>query len=315
MPVDPQIQALLDMGTGVPATHLLSVQDARAQYEARIRIMAPAAAIGSVTERVVPGPAGDLRLRIYPPHGDGPFPLLAFFHGSGFVLCSLDTHDGMCRNLCAGAGCVVVSVDYRLAPEHKFPAGSDDCLFATRWIAQHAAELNGDVAHLAVAGDSAGGNLAAVTALRVRDEGGPTLCGQLLVYPVTDYYTSGTPSYRENAEGYGLTYDTMVWFWDHYLNAASDAAHPHASPLRAQNLGRLPPALVVTAEFDPLRDEGEYYADKLRAAGTPAVTSRWDGMNHGFFFWVGRVDKAGAAMAESCAWLREVFGQKAACPL
>src|ERR1700731_273204 len=144
MPVDPQIQALLDKGTGVPATHMLSVAQARAQYEARIGIMAPPAAVGAVSERIITGPGGDLRLRIYQPAGTGPFPILAFYHGSGFVLCSLDTHDGMCRNLCAGAGCVVVSVDYRLAPEYKFPAGLDDCVFATRWVAENAAALNGD---------------------------------------------------------------------------------------------------------------------------------------------------------------------------
>jgi acetyl esterase len=214
MPVDPQIQALLDLGAGVPATNTLSVAQARAQYEGRIRLMAPAPDVGAVTEHSVPGPGGELRLRIYRPAGSGPFPLLAFFHGSGFVLCSLDTHDGMCRHLCSGAGCVVVSVDYRLAPEHKFPAGLDDCVYATRWIAEHAAELDGEADRLAVCGDSAGGNLAAATSLRLRDEAGPPLLGQLLIYPVTDYHTPGTPSYRDNAEGYGLTRDTMVWFWD-----------------------------------------------------------------------------------------------------
>ena len=309
MPVDPQIQVLLDMGAGVPATNTLSVAEARAQYEGRIRLMAPAPDVGAVTERSVPGRGGELRLRIYRPTGPGPFPLLAFFHGSGFVLCSLDTHDGMCRHLCAGAGCVVVSVDYRLAPEHKFPAGLDDCVYATRWIAEHAAELDGDATRLAVCGDSAGGNLAAAAALRLRDEAGPPPLGQLLIYPVTDYHTPGTPSYRDNAEGYGLTRDTMVWFWDHYLASPSQAADPYASPLRAADLGGLPPALVVTAEYDPLRDEGEYFAERLRAAGTEATTSRWDGMNHGFFFWVGRVDKADAAMAESCRWLRRLFGE------
>jgi acetyl esterase len=272
--------------------------------------MAPAPDVGAVTERSVEGPGGDLRLRIYRPAGQGPFPLLAFFHGSGFVLCSLDTHDGMCRHLCAGAGCVVVSVDYRLAPEHKYPAGLDDCVFATRWIAEHAAELEGDADRLAVAGDSAGGNLAAAAALCIRDLAGPRLIGQLLIYPVTDYHTPGTPSYDENADGYGLTRDTMVWFWDHYLTDPSEAANPYVSPLRAHDLANLPPALVVTAEYDPLRDEGEYYAEKLRAAGTPTITSRWDGMNHGFFFWVGRVDKAGEAMAESCRWLRRIFGER-----
>ncbi len=307
MPVDPQIQALLDKGTGVPATHTLSVAEARVQYEARVVIMAPAAAVGAVSERAITGPGGDLRLRIYQPAGIGPFPILAFYHGSGFVLCSLDTHDGMCRNLCAGAGCVVVSIDYRLAPEHKYPAGLDDCVFATRWIAENATAVNGDAGRLAVGGDSAGGNLAAAVALRIRDEGGPAICGQLLIYPVTDYYTPGTPSYVENADGYGLTRDTMRWFWDHYLRDPSDASQPYASPLRADNFGDLPPAFVVTAEYDPLRDEGEYYAERLRAAGIPCVLSRWPGMNHGFFFWVGLVDKAGEAMAETCAWLRGTF--------
>ena len=232
---------------------------------------------------------------------------MVFFHGSGFVLCSLDTHDGMCRNLSAGAASVVVSVDYRLAPEHKFPAPLDDCVFATRWAVEHAAELSADGHRVAIAGDSAGGNLAAATALRLRDAGGPALLGQLLIYPVTDHYTPGTPSYRENADGYGLTRDTMIWFWDHYLADPADAANPCASPLRAASLARLPPALVVTAEFDPLCDEGEDYAARLRAADVSARTSRWDGMNHGFFFWVGVVNKAGAAMAENCAWLREIF--------
>src|SRR4051812_8743286 len=161
MPVDPQIQVLLDKGTGVPATHTLPVEVARAQYEARVALMAPAGEIASVREQTIDGPGGPLRIRIYTPHGTGSFPLVVFFHGSGFVLCSLDTHDGMCRNLCAGAECVVVSVDYRLAPEHKYPAGLDDCVNATRWIAAHAAELEGDATRLAICGDSAGGNLAA----------------------------------------------------------------------------------------------------------------------------------------------------------
>jgi acetyl esterase len=307
MPVDPQIQILLDKGTGVPATHTLPVDVARAQYEARIALMAPAAEIAAVGERIIDGPRGALCIRIYTPRGIGPFPLLVFFHGSGFVLCSLDTHDGMCRNLCAGAECVVASVDYRLAPEYKFPAGIDDCLHATRWAAAHAAELGANPELLAVAGDSAGANMAAVTALRLRDEGGPALWGQLLLYPVTDYHTPGTPSYEDNADGFGLTRDTMKWFWDHYLNDTSEGAHPHASPLRARDLSGLPPALVITAEYDPLRDEGEFYAEKLRAAGVATSSTRYDGVNHGFMFWVGVVDKAGTAMSEACEWLRGVF--------
>jgi acetyl esterase len=307
MPVDPQIQALLDKGTGVPATHTLPVDVARTQYEARVALMACPAEIAEVRERTIDGPGGRLRIRIYTPHGTGPFPLLVFFHGSGFVLCSLDTHDGMCRNLCAGAGCVVASVDYRLAPEHKFPAGIDDCLDATRWAAAHATELGANPMRVAVAGDSAGANMAAVASLRVRDEGGPSLRGQLLLYPVTDYHTPGTPSYSENAEGYGLTRDTMKWFWAHYLNDESESTHPDASPLRARDVSGLPPALVITAQYDPLRDDGEFYAEKLKAAGVTTALRRYDGVNHGFMFWVGVVDKAGMAMSEACEWLRGVF--------
>ena len=230
-----------------------------------------------------------------------------FFHGSGFVLCSLDTHDGMCRNLCAGAGCVVASVDYRLAPEHKFPAGIDDCLHATRWAAAHAAELGADPRRIAVAGDSAGGNMAAVTALRVRDEGGPALCGQLLLYPVTDYHTPGTPSYEENAEGYGLTRDTMKWFWAHYLSDPSEGAHPHASPLRAPDLSGLPPASSSLPNTTRCATRANSTPRSCRAAGVPTALTRYDGVNHGFMFWVGVVDKAGAAMNEACDWLRGVF--------
>jgi len=307
MPVDPQIQALLDRGTGVPATHTLSVAEARKQYEARIALMAPPPQAVRVVERSIEAQGRPLKLRIYTPAGSGPFPLMMFFHGSGFVLCSLDTHDGMCRNLATGVGCVVVSVDYRLAPEHKFPGGPDDCLTATRWAAANARELDVDPARIMVAGDSAGGNMAAVTALRIRDEGGPLLCGQLLLYPVTDYHTPGTPSYTENADGYGLTRTTMEWFWDHYLANPEEAANPYASPLRAPDLGGLPAAYVMSAEYDPLRDEAERYGARLREAGVPTEITRRPGMNHGFLFWVGVVAGADSAMADACAWARRAF--------
>ncbi len=307
MPVDPQIQALLDRGTGVPATHTLPVAEARRQYEARIALMAPPAPVATIAERSIDGPGGPLKLRIYTPVGSGPFPLMMFFHGSGFVLCSLDTHDGLCRNLAAGIGCVVVSVDYRLAPEHKFPDGPDDCLAATRWAAAHAAELVADPARTMLAGDSAGGTMAAVTALRVRDEGGPELCGQMLLYPVTDYHTPGTPSYAENADGYGLTRDTMKWFWGHYLTSPAEAESPHACPLRAPDVSGLPPAFVMSAEYDPLRDEAELYGERLRAVGVPTEITRRAGMNHGFLFWVGLVAGADVALAAACAWARRNF--------
>ncbi len=311
MPVDPQIQMLLDLGAGLPQLQTLSVDDARAQFAARDFTGLRRPEVASVVNRDMQGPGGSLGLRIYTPQGNGPFPLMVFFHGSGFVLCSLDTHDGMCRNLCAGTGCVVVSVDYRLAPEAKFPAATHDCLAATRWAVANAAALGADPGRVFVAGDSAGGNLAAVTALRIRDEGGPRLLGQLLIYPVTDYYEPGTPSMIENAEGYGLTRVGMIWFWNHYLAAPSDGANPHASPFRAADLSGLPPALVVTAEYDPLRDEGEYYSDRLRQAGVPTQMKRWEGMNHGFFFWPGVVDRASDAMDEACDWVRSVLNQSA----
>jgi acetyl esterase len=304
MPVDPQIQMLLDLGAKLPQLHTLSVEEARAQYAARDFPGLRKPDVARVVNRDMQGPGGSLGLRIYTPHGDGPHPLMVFFHGSGFVICSLDTHDGICRNLCAGTGCVVVSVDYRLAPEHKFPAAPEDCLAATRWAVANAAALGADPSRVLVAGDSAGGNLAAVTAIRIRDEGGPRLVGQLLIYPVTDHYDANMPSMTENAEGYGLGRDGMIWFWNHYLNSAAEGAHPHASPNRVANLGGLPPALVVTAQYDPLRDEGEYYAARLREAGVPTEMKRWDGVNHGFFFWPGVVDRASAAMDEACEWVR-----------
>jgi acetyl esterase len=311
MPVDPQIQTLLNLRAGLPELHTLSVADARAQFAAREFPGLRKPEVAAVVNRDMQGPDGSLGLRVYTPLGDGPFPLIVFFHGSGFVVCSLDTHDGICRNLCAGTGCVVVSVDYRLAPEHKFPAAPDDCLAATRWAVANAAALGADPGRVIVAGDSAGANLAAVTALRIRDEGGPRLLGQLLIYPVTDYAAAGdsaagTPSMTENAEGYGLGRAGMLWFWNHYLADPADGSHPHASPFRARDLSGLPPALVVTAEFDPLRDEGEYYADRLRQAGVPTVMKRWDGMNHGFFFWPGVVDRATEAMDDACAWVRSL---------
>lgn len=210
MPVDPQIQALLDLRAKLPPLHTLSVADARAQMAARPIAGLRVPEVGSVVNRDMQRPGGSLPLRIYTPLGAGPFPLMVFFHGSGFVVCSLDTHDAMCRNLCAGAGCVVVSADYRLAPEHKFPAAADDALAATRWAAANAGALGADPSRVVVAGDSAGANLATVAALRVRDEGGPALAGRLLICPVTDFHEPGTPSMAENAEGHGLTRQGMA---------------------------------------------------------------------------------------------------------
>ena len=307
MALHPVIQAALASAAGVPPYHTLPIAQARAQArQAYPKVPVPVAVAG-VHGTWMPGPGGPMALRIYRPRGPGPHPVVVFFHGSGFVMLDLDTHDDICRRVCAGASCVVVSVDYRLAPEHKFPAAPDDCLAATRWVATHASEFDADPSRMAVAGDSAGGCLAAVTALRVRDQGGPRLQAQLLWYPVTDYPSPARNSYLAYGAGYGLTQAGMQWFWDHYLADPSDRHHKHASPLRMDAPEGLPSAYVAVAEYDVLRDEGEAFARRLGEAGVATVTRRWVGMNHGFLKYTGVITEADAAMADACAWLKRLF--------
>ncbi|MCX7229137.1 MAG: alpha/beta hydrolase [Burkholderiales bacterium] len=317
MALDPQVRALLDqLVVGRPTLNLLPVDVGRRAYaESSAKLIPKPTEPVGVEDRSIDGPAGPLRVRVYTPvaqagSGEGARPLVVFFHGGGWVVCDLDTHDAVCRRLCLGSGAVVVSVDYRLAPEHRFPAAPDDCAAATRWAFANAAALGADPKRVVIAGDSAGGNLAAAVALRLRDEGGPRAAGQLLVYPVTDHHTAGFASYVENAEGYGLTRDTMAWFWDHYLGGPMDAAaaaalSPQAVPLRAADLRGLPPALVLTAGYDVLRDEGEAYATRLREAGVAVESERFDGMHHGFFNWGGVLDGADRAIARTCRWIGE----------
>jgi acetyl esterase len=247
-------------------------------------------------------------VRLYTPPGRGPFPVLVYFHGGGWVIGNIAAYDPTCRALTNAAGCVVVSVEYRLAPEHKFPAAPEDCYAALQWVATNAAAINGEPARLAIGGDSAGGNLTAVVAQMARDRGGPPLVYQVLVYPVTDY-NYNTASYRENADGYLLTRDAMGWFWNHYLRSQADGSNPLASPLRAPNLRGLPPALVLTAEFDPLRDEGEAYAARLQETGVPVTLKRYDGMIHGFFSLGTVLDQGKQAMADAAAALRGAFAR------
>ena len=242
-------------------------------------------AVGSVVDRTVPGPAGDIAVRIYTPaspSGAGTHAALVWYHGGGWVIGNLDGADYGCRMFANAADAVVVSVDYRLAPEARFPAAADDCYAATKWVAENAASIGVDPRRIAVGGDSAGGNLAAVVAQMAKAAGGPAIAFQLLVYPVTNH-DYGTTSYKENAEGYLLSKESMVWFWDLYLRTPADGKDPKASPLQAKDLSGLPPALVYTAEFDPLRDEGEAYAAALRAAGVKVEQIRYDGQIHGFY--------------------------------
>ena len=303
MPLDPQAKALLDLMPAMPDFTTLDLALVRAGMAAGVLNTGEPEAVAKVENRTIPGPAGQIPVRVYTPSGEGPHPGLVFFHGGGFVLCNLDTHDGICRSLTNAAGCVVVSVDYRLAPEHPYPAAPEDCYAATQWVAKNGSELGIDVSRLAIGGDSAGGNLTAVTALLARDRGGPALRFQLMIYPVTDCGFE-TASYRENGDGYFLTTGMMRWFWDKYLADPKRAGEGYASPLRAANLANLPPGLCITAGYDPLRDEGEAYAERLRKAGVVVKTTRYPGMFHGFFGMTAQLDAARAAVAEAGAALR-----------
>jgi acetyl esterase len=265
----------------------------------------PAPAIGEVKDLRADG----VPIRVYRPAGvpaSTLLPALVFFHGGGWVIGDLETHDVLCRQITAGAGISVVNVDYRLAPEHKFPAAVDDAWATTRWVAAHARELGIDAARLAVGGDSAGGNLAAVVAILARDLGGPSLTLQVLTYPVTDV-ASESASYAEFADGFMLTRDSMRWFIANYLPNEQDALDWRVSPLRAASLAGVAPALIVTAGFDPLRDEGDAYARRLREAGVRVDTICYGGMIHGFAPMGRLIDTGNRAVAHTAASLRQAF--------
>jgi acetyl esterase len=288
MPIDPAAAALIEvLEQHVPRIERGVTSAAEARAIAKQLPRAPdVEPVGAVEDRTIPGPAGDIPVRVYRPAGSpDPRPGVVYFHGGGFVICDLDTHDGACRRLANALDAVVCSVDYRLAPEDRWPAAAEDAYAATRWVGDHAAELGVDAGRLVVAGDSAGGNLTAVAAQMARDRAGPPLAFQLLVYPVIDLSDDrhGYPSQTENAEGFFLTNNQMEWYRDQYLAADADGEEPYASPIKASSLAGLPPACVVTAEMDPLRDEGEAYARALEAAGVPVTMHRAPGMFHGFF--------------------------------
>lgn len=311
MPLDPQVEAFLreSAAAGLPPFHTMSPQDARVAMVARSApFLASPEPVAGVEDRCLEGPDGPLTARVYTPFGTAPFSILVYFHGGGWVLGNLETHDSLCRAVANAAGSIVVSVDYRLAPEHPFPAPVEDAYVATQWAARQAATFGGDADRLAVGGDSAGAAMATAVAMMTRDRGGASLAFQLLVYPVTDY-SFDTRSYRENATGYMLTRDDMAWFWRLYLACEADGRHPCASPLRASNLRGLPPALVITAEFDPLRDEGEAYAEKLRTAGIPVKLTRYDGMVHNFVRMFPIIQRGREAIGEAALALQEAFGE------
>jgi acetyl esterase len=310
MPVKPEVRIALDLieAVGMALSEqtpegLRQAYDAFAQFGTK-------AEVESVTDRTISGPGGELPIRIYRPAAadgsDGHLPALVWFHGGGWVIGNLETTDGTARALANAAEVVVVSVDYRLAPEDPFPAGLDDALASVQWVASNAAELGIDPGQLAVGGDSAGGNLAAVVSQQLRD-GGPPIRFQLLVYPVTDGRLS-LPSLDENAEGYFLTKEVMEWFWDHYVGGG-DRHDPRVSPLlaAADAVVGLPPGLVITAEYDPLRDEGEAYGERLRAAGVDVTVTRYDGVIHGFFSMGDLIPDGATAVDQAGKALRTAF--------
>jgi acetyl esterase len=310
MPLDPQVRVLLDQlaAAGGPPIEEMSLADARGLMSTLTQLTATIPE-GVETELITMAtPRGDIPVRLYWPSGASatPRPLLVWLHGGGWVMGDLHSADPTARDLAVQTGAIVASVDYPLAPEQPFPAAPEACYAAASWLASHAGQLGADPARIAVGGDSAGGNLAAVTALLARDRGGPEFKLQLLVYPVTDCLMS-YPSVKENGEGYLLTASAMHWFVDHYLPSGTDPRDPAASPIYAGDLKALPPALVITAEFDPLRDEGEAYAAGLERADVPVTISRYDGMIHGFFGMTSVIDGGRDAVTEAAEALKRAF--------
>ena len=310
MPLHPQAAAFLDSLKlqKIPPLEELPLETARWALVLGCRVKLAPPELARVETRTIAGPDGDeLTIRLYWPLGEGPFGACLYFHGGGWVLNNVETHDDLSRRLAAASGCVFMSVDYRLAPEHKYPAAIEDGYAALRWIAGEARVLNVDPARIAVSGDSAGGNIAAVLCLMSRDRGGPPVAYQVLIYPITDC-DFDRPSYHENAEGYFLTTSQMHWFWRHYVSAPEQMLEPYASPLRAASLQGLPPALILTAEFDPLRDEGEAYATALRAAGINVELHCYDGLIHAFIKRVDQFDSALDAIKQIGDALKRQFG-------
>ena len=305
----PQARALLDLieKIGAPPTHKLTPQEARTLYRERRFATQPAAPeVAETRELQADGPHGPIALRLYRPKGaaaDAVLPVLVYFHGGGWVIGDLDTHDTLCRELANGSGCAVVATDYRMGPEHRFPAAVDDCLAAAYWVRRNATALGVDPERMAVGGDSAGGNLAAVVSIAARDAGDLPIRFQLLIYPATDAHC-GTDSHHRNGEGYLLTKETMAYFYGHYITDRRHFDDWRASPLRHENLAGLPPALVITAGFDPLRDEGLAYAHRLSDAGNRATHVSFERQIHGFVTMGKVIDEANAAVQMCAATLR-----------
>jgi len=310
--LDPQAKAYLDLlaNIGAPPVHTLAAPQARVAYKKARAVAQPAPPpVESVTALMVESAAAPIPLRVYRPLGSAPAEVLGalvFMHGGGWTIGDLDTHDVVCREICNRARCAVISVDYRLGPEHRFPAAVDDTLAATRWVIANAERLALDPRRIAVGGDSAGGNLAAVAALALRDAGGPALALQLLIYPATDF-RANTPSHSQNGSGYLLTREAIDYFSGCYLRGPQDITDWRASPALAASFGGLPPAFVLTAGYDPLRDEGANYAQLLRDAGVPVEHVLFEGQIHGFITMSKLIDAAAVAFDRCAAALKRAF--------
>lgn len=307
MPLDPIVKSILDQMAAMPRPPIeqMSPEDFRSQ---EFNVPRPTIPVANVYDRLLPLAGRTIPVRVYVPEMDTstPQPALVFYHGGGWVTGSIESHDPVCRFLCNAAACVVISVEYRLAPEHKFPAAVWDAYDAAQWIAVHADEFAVDPARIAVGGDSAGGNLAAVTCLIAKERNSPDIAFQLLIYPSTGY-AEAPPSIRENAEGYMLTGEMMTWFRNHYLNSSEELLHPYFAPVLAEDLGDLPPAFIATAEFDPLRDVGKMYADKLQSSGVPVAFKNYEGLIHGFANFADFVPLAKTALGECAIQLRQAM--------
>jgi len=285
----------------------LDIDALRAQYD-KVMTVLPGLneSVARVEDRKIPGPHGEIPIRIYTPEGEGPFPVLLYLHGGGWMLGSVHVYDDFCRSLSHRTGAVVVSVGYRLVPEYRFPVPLEDCVAALAWTAAHASEIEGDARRIAVAGDSAGGNLSAALALYARDHGGPKLSYQILMFPATNA-AFDTASYYENAVGYGLTRVQMQWCWERYLAEPSDGDNPYAAPLKARDLKGLPPALIITAQFDVLRDDGEAYAARLYQAGVPVRAIRYLDMSHDFIVGLTLLPQARHALDQIATTLKDAW--------
>lgn len=310
MALDPVVEQLIDTlnEQGLKSFEQMSVAEVREVIESFSGLQAPKADLARVVDTVYPGPDGDQAVRLYIPESDAPLPVVVYIHGGGWVAGSLDVTEQPCRALAADARVIVAAVSYRLAPEHKFPAAPEDAFAALNWVVDNVADFGGDATRVAIMGDSAGGNLAAVTALRARDTGSPALCAQVLVYPVIDG-TARFPSWEENAEGYLITAAAIGWFWEQYLATLEDAENPYASSAKAKSLAGLPPTLMLVNEYEVTRDECLNYGRMLTEQGVPVQVEPYSGLVHGVYWMTGAVPRSAELHSAVVEFLGKQFAR------